>query len=47
VKVTIDDQVISGSSHLSQLILNRLRPFNLNELVDYAPITWPAGSAGL
>jgi ribosomal protein L37AE/L43A len=37
VKVTIDDQVISGSSHLSLLILNRLRPFNLNELVAYAP----------
>ena len=37
VKVTIDDQVISGSSHLSRLILNRLQPFNLNELVAYAP----------
>jgi Zn finger protein HypA/HybF involved in hydrogenase expression len=37
VKVTIDDQVISGSSRLSRLILNRLAPFNLNELVAYTP----------
>lgn len=37
VKISIDDQVISGSSRLSRLILNRLQPFNLNELVSYAP----------
>jgi hypothetical protein len=37
VQVKIDDQVISGSSRLSRLILNRLAPFNLNALVTYAP----------
>jgi DNA-directed RNA polymerase subunit RPC12/RpoP len=37
VKVKIDDLVVTGSSRLSHLILERLRPFNLNELVAYAP----------
>jgi len=37
VKVNIDDMVVAGSSRLSQLILGRLQPFNLNELVAYAP----------
>ena len=37
VTVKIDDLVVAGSSHLSRLILERLQPFNLNELVAYAP----------
>jgi Zn finger protein HypA/HybF involved in hydrogenase expression len=37
VIVKIDDLVVTGSSHISHLILKRLQPFNLNELVAYAP----------
>jgi Zn finger protein HypA/HybF involved in hydrogenase expression len=37
VPLTIDDLLISGSSHLSKMILNRLYPYNLNELVTYTP----------
>jgi DNA-directed RNA polymerase subunit RPC12/RpoP len=37
VKVDIDDLLIIGSSRLSHIILDKLQPFNLNELVAYAP----------
>ena len=37
VTVKIDDLVVSGSSRSSRIILERLQPFNLNELVAYAP----------
>jgi hypothetical protein len=36
VRINIEDLLVVGSSHLSQLILKRLYPFNLNELVAYA-----------
>jgi DNA-directed RNA polymerase subunit RPC12/RpoP len=36
VRINIDDLLIIGSSHLSHVILRRLYPFNLNELVAYA-----------
>jgi hypothetical protein len=36
VRINIDDLLVVGSSHLSHLILKRLYPFNLNELVAYA-----------
>lgn len=37
VDLSISDLLISGSSHISRLILERLYPFNLNELVTYTP----------
>ena len=37
VSINVADLLISGSSHLSQVILKRLYPFNLNDLVSYAP----------
>ncbi len=37
VSLAIDDLVIVGSSRLSHIILERLYPFNLNELVTYSP----------
>ena len=37
VGLSINDLLIGGSSHISQLILERLYPFNLNELVTYTP----------
>jgi DNA-directed RNA polymerase subunit RPC12/RpoP len=35
--VTVADLLVSGSSHLSQVILKRLYPFQLKDLVSYAP----------
>jgi DNA-directed RNA polymerase subunit RPC12/RpoP len=37
VGLKISDLLISGSSHASHIILERLEPFNLNDLVDYSP----------
>jgi predicted RNA-binding Zn-ribbon protein involved in translation (DUF1610 family)/predicted heme/steroid binding protein/ribosomal protein L37AE/L43A len=37
VTVKIDDLVVPGSSRISRIILERLQPFNLNELAAYAP----------
>ena len=37
VSISINGLLISGSSHISRLILERLYPFNLNDLVTYAP----------
>ena len=37
VTVSVDDLLIVGSSRLSRIILERLYPFNLNELADYTP----------
>jgi uncharacterized Zn finger protein (UPF0148 family) len=37
VGLPVSDLLISGSSHTSHLILERLEPFNLNELVLYSP----------
>jgi DNA-directed RNA polymerase subunit RPC12/RpoP len=37
VRLNIDDLMVPGSSHLSRIILERLQPFNLNQLVAYAP----------
>lgn len=37
VNLTIDDLLVSGSAHASRLILEKLFPFNLNELVTYHP----------
>lgn len=37
VSVKVADLLICGNSHLSQVILKRLYPFNLNDLVSYAP----------
>jgi DNA-directed RNA polymerase subunit RPC12/RpoP len=37
VRLTVDDLLIVGSSKLSHIILERLYPFNLNELVRYTP----------
>ena len=37
VSIDVVDQLLSGSTHLSQVILKRLYPFNLNDLVNYAP----------
>jgi DNA-directed RNA polymerase subunit RPC12/RpoP len=37
VSLAIDDLLIVGSSRLSRLILERLYPFKLNELVTYSP----------
>ncbi len=36
VAINVDDLLITGSSHLSHLILKRIYPFNLNALVAYA-----------
>jgi Zn finger protein HypA/HybF involved in hydrogenase expression len=33
----IDDLVVNGSSHISQIILARLHPFDLQQLVAYTP----------
>lgn len=33
----IDDMLVNGSSHINQTILNRLFPFDLNQLVAYSP----------
>lgn len=35
--LNISDLLVSGSTHVSRVILERVRPFNLNELVTYAP----------
>lgn len=35
--VPVDDLLVSGSAHTSRLILERLYPFQLNELVSYHP----------
>ena len=37
VGLKVTDLLISGSSHLSHIILERLEPFNLNDLVAYSP----------
>jgi hypothetical protein len=37
VGLAISDLPICGSTHLSRLILERLHPYNFNELVTYAP----------
>lgn len=37
VNVNVTDLLVSGNSRLSQVILKRLYPFNLNDLVNYAP----------
>jgi Zn finger protein HypA/HybF involved in hydrogenase expression len=37
VSINVADLLVSGSTHLSQVILKRLYPFNLNDLVSYAP----------
>jgi DNA-directed RNA polymerase subunit RPC12/RpoP len=37
VSITINDLLISGSTHISKLILERLLPFELNDLVTYTP----------
>ena len=37
VAIQIDDLVVQGSSRISRIILERLQPFNLNDLVAYAP----------
>lgn len=37
VTVKIEDLLVEGSSRISQVILKRLLPFNLNDLVAYAP----------
>jgi DNA-directed RNA polymerase subunit RPC12/RpoP len=37
VSLNVADLLISGSTHLNQAILKRLYPFNLNDLVSYAP----------
>ncbi len=37
VTTNIDDLLIGGSSHVSHTILERIYPFDLNQLVTYAP----------
>jgi hypothetical protein len=37
VSLNVDDLLMSGSSHISRRILERLYPFHLNDLVSYAP----------
>jgi DNA-directed RNA polymerase subunit RPC12/RpoP len=37
VGLNITDLLVSGSSHTSRIILGRLEPFNLNDLVSYTP----------
>lgn len=37
ISLNVADLLVSGSAHLSQVILKRLQPFNLNDLVSYAP----------
>ncbi len=37
VTIKIDDLVVQGSSRISRILLERLQPFNLNDLVAYAP----------
>ncbi len=37
VELNIDDYLVNASANMSQLILARVLPFNLNQLVDYQP----------
>ncbi len=36
-RLPVDDLLVSGSTHTSRLILERLKPFQLNDLVTYNP----------
>lgn len=37
VRTDVDDLLLSGSSHVSRVILERLHPFHLHELHEYTP----------
>ncbi len=37
VRVPIDDHLVAGTSHVSQVILDRVAPFDLDELAEYDP----------
>jgi hypothetical protein len=37
VSVSVDDLLVDGTAHASRVLLERLRPYPLNELVAYAP----------
>ena len=37
VAIKINDLLVNGSSHISRVILDRIHPFNLTELVAYSP----------
>jgi Zn finger protein HypA/HybF involved in hydrogenase expression len=37
VHVPIDDHLVAGTAHVSRVILGKVSPFNLNELVEYEP----------
>ncbi len=37
VSINVADLLVCGNSHLSQAILKRVQPFNLTDLVSYAP----------
>ncbi len=45
VHVPIDDHQVAGTTHVSQVILSRVAPFNLGDLVEYEPsylVGWQA-----
>ena len=37
LKVNVNDLLVNGSSHISQMLVNRLLPFNLGDLATYSP----------
>ncbi len=37
VQISVSDLLVCGSSHISEALLEQVSPFNLNELVSYAP----------